>query len=337
MPLLEVNNLVKQFPIRKGFFNREVGHVHAVNGVSLSLEPGEKLGLVGESGCGKSTLGKTIVRLWEPTSGQILFQGHDIAPLSPAQVKPFRKDIQIIFQDPYGSLNPKLTVFETLREPLQLHGLAKPGRAALREQIAELLETCGLSGTVIDKYPHEFSGGQRQRIGIARAVATNPALIIADEPVSALDVSVQAQILNLLDDLRDLKNVTYLLISHDLKVVHHFCDRIVVMYLGSVVESLPSDNLYQDARHPYTQALLTSIPPDDPFAKTKRRPLEGDVPSPINLPSGCCFQTRCPYATELCRREAPQLKLIGTPEKQQQVSCHFVESDGTFNPPSTVN
>lgn len=332
MPLLEVKKLVKQFPIRKGFFHRVVGHVHAVNGVDLVLEPGEKLGLVGESGCGKSTLGKTIVRLWDPTSGQILFRGHDLANLSMREVKPFRKDIQIIFQDPYGSLNPKLTVFDILREPLQLHGMARKGRVALREQIGELLKTCGLSASAIDKYPHEFSGGQRQRIGIARAVATNPALIIADEPVSALDVSVQAQILNLLDDLRDQKKVTFLFISHDLKVIHHFCDRIMVMYLGSVVEMLPSDDVYKKARHPYTQALLGSIPPDDPFEKVKRRLLEGDVPSPIHLPIGCCFQTRCPYASDICRREVPVLRSIGA---QQQVACHFVEADGTLNPPTS--
>ncbi len=331
MALLEITELVKKFPIRKGFFNRVKAHVHAVNGVSLSINAGEKLGLVGESGCGKSTLGKTVVRLWEPSSGSIKFEGNELAHLSAREMKPIRSDLQIVFQDPYGSLNPKLTVFSTLSEPFKLHGLAKNGRQALRDQIAELLEVVGLPGGALDKYPHEFSGGQRQRIGVARAVATNPKLIVADEPVSALDVSVQAQILNLLDDLRDDRNVAFLFISHDLKVVHHFCDRIMVMYLGSIVESFPSDNLHADAKHPYTRALLGAVPPDDPFTKTEPDLLEGDVPSPINLPSGCAFHTRCSFASDQCRKEVPPLRAISD---VQQVACHFVEADGSFNPPS---
>lgn len=330
MSLLEVKNVVKKFPIRKGLFNSVVGHVNAVNGVSLSIESGEKVGLVGESGCGKSTLGKTIARLWDPTSGSIRFQGDELSHLSQPKMKPYRKALQFIFQDPYGSLNPKMTVFETLREPLLLHGMAATGRDVLRREVEQLLDTVGLPAGAIDKFSHEFSGGQRQRIGIARAIATNPSLIIADEPVSALDVSVQAQILNLLDDLVDERGVAFLFISHDLKVVHHFCSRIMVMYLGSIVEELSSDGLHEEAKHPYTRALLSAIPPDSPGEVNEERDLlEGDVPSPINLPTGCCFHTRCPFAKEQCRKEVPVLKELG-PGKR--VACHLVSDDGTFQP-----
>jgi oligopeptide/dipeptide ABC transporter ATP-binding protein len=330
MALLEVKNVVKRFPIRKGIFNSVVAHVNAVNGVSLQIERGEKVGLVGESGCGKSTLGKTIARLWDPNEGDIRFQEQPIAKLTQRQMKPLRKHLQFIFQDPYGSLNPKMTVFETLSEPLVLHDIVPKNRESLRREVENLLEIVGLPGGAIDKFPHEFSGGQRQRIGIARAIATDPDLIIADEPVSALDVSVQAQILNLLDDLRDERGVAFLFISHDLKVVHHFCEKVMVMYLGSIVESLPSEGLYENVRHPYTKALLSAIPPDTPGEVNDERDLlEGDVPSPIHLPSGCCFHTRCPFASARCKREVPVLKAIND---KQQVACHFVDEKGEFHP-----
>lgn len=332
MALLEVQDVVKKFPIRKGLFNRVVAHVNAVNGVSLKIERGEKVGLVGESGCGKSTLGKTLARLWDPNGGSIRFEGEEIAHHSQAQMKAKRKSLQFIFQDPYGSLNPKMTVFETLSEPLVLHNIVSRDRDLLRREVEQLLDIVGLPAGAIDKYPHEFSGGQRQRIGIARAIATNPHLIIADEPVSALDVSVQAQILNLLDDLRDERGVAFLFISHDLKVVHHFCDRIMVMYLGSIVESLPSEGLREHAKHPYTRALLSAIPPDNPGEiKEERDLLEGDVPSPIDLPPGCCFHTRCPYAAAQCKTQVPKLNATSD---TQSVACHFVDENGEFNPPS---
>jgi len=322
MSLLEVKGLVKKFPIRKGFFNRVVAHVNAVNGVDLRIEEGEKVGLVGESGCGKSTLGKTIARLWEPTDGEIVFKGNNISSKSMSEMKPHRKELQIVFQDPYGSLNPKLTVFQTLAEPLKLHKIVTGGRDELRKAVEKLLDTVGMPAGAIDKYPHEFSGGQRQRVGVARAIATNPDLVIADEPVSALDVSVQAQILNLLDDLVDEQGVAFLFISHDLKVVHHFCDRIMVMYLGFVVETLPSDELHEKASHPYTKALLDAIPVDNPLEKRKRNLLEGDVPSPINLPSGCPFHTRCPIAEDRCKQERPVLRKLAD---GHEVACHLVD------------
>lgn len=321
MTLLKVENLVKKFPIRKGFFNRVVANVHAVNGVSFEIQKGEKLGLVGESGCGKSTLGKTLVRLWEPTSGSIKFKDNELNGLSPSGMKPYRKDLQIIFQDPYGSLNPKMTIYHILREPLKLHKIVEGGRKDYRKAIKELLDTVGMPADAIDKYPHEFSGGQRQRIGIARAIATNPDLIIADEPVSALDVSVQAQILNLLNDLREKIDVAFLFISHDLKVVHFFCDRIMVMYLGSIVEVIDSDDLY-DAKHPYTKALLDAIPVDNPLERVKRNLLEGDVPSPINLPSGCSFHTRCPLAEGRCKKEQPILRELSP---RHHAACHLLD------------
>ena len=324
MALLEIRNLVKKFPVRRGFFNRVVGHVHAVNDVSFTVEAGQKVGLVGESGCGKLTLGKTLARLWEPTSGSIRYKNVEISKFSDAAMLPYRKEIQFIFQDPYGSLNPKMTVFSTLIEPYKVHNLVSNSREEQRKLIADLLETVGLPADSIDKYPHEFSGGQRQRIGIARAIATQPELIIADEPVSALDVSVQAQIVNLLDKLRDDQEVAFLFISHDLKVVHHFCEEIIVMYLGHIVEILSSEALYEDASHPYTKALLSAIPVDDPFNRVERQLLEGDVPSPIELPTGCPFHTRCPLAVQECREHKPSLRTISS---GHHVACHFVEGE----------
>jgi oligopeptide/dipeptide ABC transporter ATP-binding protein len=322
MTLLKVDNLVKHFPIRGGILNRIQARVHAVNGVSFTIGKGEKVGLVGESGCGKSTLGKTIARIWDPTDGKISFEGTDISYLTPGQMRPYRQRLQFIFQDPYGSLNPKMTIFSILKEPLKLHKTLEGKNITYREEVARLIKIVGLPSDAIDKYPHEFSGGQRQRIGIARAIATNPSLIIADEPVSALDVSVQAQIINLMDDLRNDMGVAFLFISHDLKVVHHFCDRVMVMYLGNVVETLSTDHLYDDVTHPYTKALLGAIPADHPDSiPTDRDLLEGDVPSPINLPSGCAFHTRCPIATEACKKEAPVLK---ERKEGHWVSCHNV-------------
>jgi oligopeptide/dipeptide ABC transporter ATP-binding protein len=318
--LLEAKQLVKHYPITGGILGREVARVHAVNGVDLEIDEGDCVGLVGESGCGKSTLGKTLVRLLEPTAGSIKFDGKDISKLSYKELRPLKQQMQIIFQDPYGSLNPRMTIEQILTEALKFH--ATVPRAEISSRIDELLEMCGLSAEVRRKYPHEFSGGQRQRVGIARALTVNPRFILADEPVSALDVSVQAQILNLLQELRERLKLTYLFVAHDLKVVQHFCERVLIMYLGYIVERLPCDDLESDVRHPYSKALIAAVPIDDPANRTERDLLEGDVPSPIDLPSGCPFHTRCPLADDRCSKENPELITIG---EGHAVACHAVE------------
>jgi oligopeptide/dipeptide ABC transporter ATP-binding protein len=317
-PLLAVRDLVKHFPIRRGLLGREVGRVRAVDGVSFDVRRGEVLGLVGESGCGKTTTGRCILRLIEPTSGTVRFDGRDITRLSRRELRPLRSQMQIVFQDPYSSLNPRLTVGSMLGEALTIHGLARGARA--RARVAELLELVGLSPDHARRYPHEFSGGQRQRIGVARALAVEPRLIVADEPVSALDVSIQAQILNLLQDLQQRLGLTYLFVAHDLSVVEHISDRVAVMYLGRIVELADADTLYRAPRHPYTLSLMSAIPA--PEADRRRIVLQGDVPDPSSPPAGCGFHPRCPLARELCSREAPALRQVGP---GQVSACHFAE------------
>jgi peptide/nickel transport system ATP-binding protein len=306
-PLLRVEGLKKYFPVRRALTTRRGSElVHAVDGVSFELFGREALGIVGESGCGKTTLGRCVIRLEQVTGGSITFDGRDITHLSRRQLRPLRKEMQMIFQDPYSSLNPRKRVGEIVADPLRINGI---GRAETERRVKELLELVGLSPEHIKRRPHEFSGGQRQRIGVARALALNPKLIIADEPVSALDVSVQAQVLNLLDDLQDDFGLTYLFIAHDLSVVRHVCDRILVMYLGKVVEVSPAEELYDHPIHPYTEALLSAVPIPDPVEMSRRQRivLSGDVPSPVNPPPGCPFHPRCQYATEICRAEEPPL------------------------------
>ncbi|WP_407156748.1 ABC transporter ATP-binding protein [Bradyrhizobium sp. STM 3557] len=318
-PLLSVRDLTKAFPIRGGFLKRQIGSVKAVDGVDFHIDAAETFGLVGESGCGKSTTGRCVLRLIEPSSGEVKFEGKDVLSLSGENLRRLRRDIQIIFQDPYASLNPRMTVGAIIGEALTIHGLAKT-RAQYEERIVYLLETVGLQAAHVSRYPHEFSGGQRQRIGIARALAVEPKLIICDEPVSALDVSIQAQVINLLEDLQQKFGIAYLFVAHDLSVVEHISRRVAVMYLGRIVETAPSRLLYAAPKHPYTEALLSAVPIPDPSVKRKRIRLKGEVPSPINPPSGCHFRTRCPLAQEICSREVPKLKESAP---GHLVACHF--------------
>ncbi|MFZ1059403.1 MAG: dipeptide ABC transporter ATP-binding protein [Candidatus Rokuibacteriota bacterium] len=307
--LLRVKNLKKYFPIRGGLFSREVARVHAVDDVSFDIYPGETLGLVGESGCGKSTTGRAILRLIEPTAGEVSFDGKNVTTLDKRALRGLRKEMQIIFQDPYASLNPRMTVGSIVGEALVIHKLAATKRER-EERVVKILETVGLSPDHLRRYPHEFSGGQRQRIGIARSLAVNPKFIVADEPVSALDVSIQAQIINLLEDLQKQFGLTYLFIAHDLSVVEHISTRVAVMYLGKIVELAPAKELYTNPKHPYTEALLSAVPIPDPTVKRKRILLEGDVPSPIKPPSGCRFHTRCPIRVPACSENEQVLKEI---------------------------
>ncbi|MBX3040801.1 MAG: dipeptide ABC transporter ATP-binding protein [Bdellovibrionaceae bacterium] len=302
--LMSAHHIKKHFPIRKGLLLREVGQVKAVDDVSLEIRKGETLGLVGESGCGKSTLGRTLIRLYEPTAGEIALNGKDFRRLSGGELRKSRRNIQMIFQDPYAALDPRMTVGQILMQPFEIHGLLKPAERIAKAR--ELLELVGLKASHVNRYPHEFSGGQRQRICIARAIALEPELIVCDEPVSALDVSIQAQILNLLKDLQEKLKLTYLFISHDLSVIEYFCDRVAVMYLGKIVELAPKDELFANPKHPYTQALIQAIPRVGEGKKKMKRSLSGDVPSPINPPSGCTFHPRCAFAMDICRRDIPR-------------------------------
>jgi peptide/nickel transport system ATP-binding protein len=321
-PLLEVRNLRTWFPVRGGVFLAARGHCKAVDDVSLSVWPGETLGLVGESGCGKSTLGKSIVRLVKPTAGQVLFDGTDLAALPMRSLKPYRREIQMIFQDPADSLNARLTVGTMLEEPFVIHGIGN--EASRREKVLELLRIVGLPPAAIDRFPFEFSGGQRQRIGIARAIALNPQLLICDEPVSALDASIQSQILNLMLDLQERLRLSYLFIAHDLAVVKHVSDRIAIMYLGHVVESGDGEEVHHQPRHPYTRALISAIPQPVPRRRSYRQILSGEVPSPIDPPPGCPFQTRCPHVQAVCREQMPPLREVaGSGREAHAVACHF--------------
>jgi oligopeptide/dipeptide ABC transporter ATP-binding protein len=319
-PLLEARDVTMHFPVRGGVLNRVIAKVHAVSDVSLTVNRGEIVGVVGESGCGKSTLGKCLVRLLEPTSGSVHYEGRDITHLSHAELMPYRRRMQIIFQDPYSSLNPRLTVRKLLEEVLRFHKVVEPSE--IEATILDLAEKVGLRTDAIDRFPHEFSGGQRQRIGIARALALQPEFIVADEPVSALDVSIQAQVLNLMMDLKDDLGLTLLFVSHDLKVIEHFCDRVVVMYLGRVMEELSCEDLHERAVHPYTQALLGANPINDPSERRPLTVLEGDVPSPYDPPTGCPFQTRCPVVMDQCRREMPPLEFK---QSGGRAACYAVE------------
>ncbi len=316
MSLLEIHELKKYFPVGDGFFSRKKGNVKAVDGVNLTINEGETLGLVGESGCGKSTLGRTILRLIEPTSGEVIFHGKNLLALSARELREMRREMQIIFQAPYASLNPRMRVGDIIGEGLEIHKLAR-GRAK-RDRIMELLHQVGLREDHYPRYPHEFSGGQRQRIGIARALAVSPKFIVCDEPVSSLDVSIQAQIINLLQELQEKMHLTYLFISHDLRVVEHISHRVAIMYLGKVVEIAAGETIYRDAKHPYTRALLSAVPLPETSRKKERIVLEGDVPSPVNPPSGCTFHPRCAYRQPLCSEMEPPLDFADG----HGVSCH---------------
>ena len=317
-PVIEVKDLKKHFPIKKGLLRRTVGHVYAVDGVSFTVKSSETLGLVGESGCGKTTAGRAVLRLTEPTSGSIQVDGTEITGLSKAELRPYRRQMQIIFQDPFSSLNPRQTAGDIVGEPLLVHGVANAKER--REQVAALFARVGLRPAQMSNYPHQFSGGQRQRIGIARALALGPKLIVGDEPVSALDVSIQAQVINLLMDLQRERQLSYLFISHNLAVVEHISHQIAVMYLGRIVEYADTRSIFTRAQHPYTEALLSAVPVPDPAVKRQKRVLQGDVPSPVKPPSGCHFHTRCPYAEARCKVEAPPLREIAP---GHHVSCHL--------------
>lgn len=316
--ILEVKNLKKHFPIKAGVFQKVVGHVKSVDGVSFDIKRGQTFGLVGESGCGKTTIGRTILRLTEPTEGEAILNGKDIFKMSSKELQKIRPEIQIIFQDPYSSLDPRMPVGEIIGEAVRQHNIVP--KSEYREYILKIMEDCGLRPYHIDRYPHEFSGGQRQRICIARALALNPSLIIADEPVSALDVSIQAQIINLMKDLQVKRNISYLFISHDLSVIRYISDVIGVMYLGNLVEMASKDEIFDNPMHPYTKSLLSAIPLPDPDAKMNRTILEGDLPSPANPPVGCKFNTRCPECMEICKKEQPKLRIIGNDHK---IACHL--------------
>ena len=321
MALLKVEDLKVHFPVHGGIFYRQIATVFAVDGVSFAIEAGKTLGLVGESGCGKSTIGRALLRLYDPTSGQVDFEGQDIAQLHGRELRELRADMQMIFQDPFESLNPRHTIGDILAEPFLIHKVGKP--AERRQEVLKLLDKVGMPADSVHKFPHEFSGGQRQRIGIARAIALQPKLIVCDEPVSALDVSIQSQILNLLLDLQQEMGMAYLFIAHDLSVIKHVSDQIAVMYLGRIVEIAESESLYKNPLHPYTQALIESIPVPDPRQRKRFEALPGEVPSPLNPPPHCHFVERCPYAQSLCSEQTPTLKTVEGGDSGHQVACHF--------------
>ena len=317
-PVLEVKDLKKYFPIKKGLLRRTVGHVYAVDGITFTINQGETLGLVGESGCGKTTAGRAVLRLIEPSSGSVKVEGREITGLTKAEMRPYRRQMQIVFQDPFSSLNPRMTAGAIVGEPLLVHGVAN--RRERAEQVAALFERVGLRAAQMANYPHQFSGGQRQRIGIARALALGPRLIVGDEPVSALDVSIQAQVINLLQDLQRERRLSYLFISHNLAVVEHISHRIAVMYLGRIVEHADTRSIFTRPQHPYTEALMSAVPVPDPAVKRQKKVVQGDVPSPVNPPAGCHFHTRCPYAEPRCKIEVPLLREIAP---GHHVSCHL--------------